>query len=169
LAIPKGFAVSAPQAHCASLRMAPTRPQAAGGEMKAGPGVAASRLSNWPIQLHLLSPMAPAFKGKDVYLAADCTAFAAPADFSAHAKECAIAIACPKLDQGKDVYREKLTALIDHAQIRSLTVTIMEVPCCRGLLALAQDAQAHAHRQVPITARIVSIDGALLAEEKLGT
>jgi ferredoxin len=162
LAMPTGFVDRAPQAHCSVQRAAETRPAVALAEVTAAP------LANWPIQLHLLSPMAPVLKGKDVYLAADCTAFAAPADFSACAKTCAVAIACPKLDDGKDVYREKLTALIDHAQIRSLTVTIMEVPCCRGLVALAQDALAHAHRQVPITARIVSIGGAVLAEEKLG-
>ena len=52
----------------------------------------------------------------------------------------ALAIACPKLDEGKDIYREKITALIDHAQINTLTVVMMEVPCCRGLLALAQQA-----------------------------
>ena len=31
-------------------------------------------------------------------------------------------------------------ALIDEAQINTLTVVIMEVPCCRGLLQLALDA-----------------------------
>jgi NAD-dependent dihydropyrimidine dehydrogenase PreA subunit len=129
-------------------------------------GAAQSHLGNWPIQLHLMSPMAPQFKGKDVLLSADCVAYAVP-DF--HAKFLdgkMLTIACPKLDEGKDIYREKITALIDHAQISTLTVLMMEVPCCRGLLALAQQACAKAHRKVPLKAAIVSIDGgSLLSEE----
>jgi hypothetical protein len=69
---------------------------------------------------------------------------------------------------GKDVYREKVTALIDHAQINSLTVAMMQVPCCRGLLALAEQARANAQRKLPLTAAIVSIkDGAVLSEKLL--
>ncbi len=127
---------------------------------------AESHLGNWPIQLHLLSPMAPQFKGKDVLLSADCVAYAVPNFHSSFLHGKTLAIACPKLDEGKDIYREKITALIDHAQINTLTVLMMEVPCCRGLLALAQQAGAKAHRKVPIKAAVVSIkDGSILSEE----
>jgi hypothetical protein len=38
----------------------------------------------------------------------------------------------------------------------------MEVPCCRGLLALAEQACAKATRKIPLKAAIVSIsDGAV--------
>jgi ferredoxin len=124
-----------------------------------------SALGNWPIQLHLLSPMAPQFKGKDLLLSADCVAFSVGNFHASFLKGKALAIACPKLDEGKDIYREKLTALIDQAQINTLTVVMMEVPCCRGLLALAQQACAKASRKVPLKAAIVSIsDGAVLSE-----
>ncbi|HET6487931.1 MAG TPA: 4Fe-4S binding protein [Spirochaetia bacterium] len=138
---------------------------AAKGAVEAEP---ASALANWPVQLHLLSPMAPQFRGKDVLLSADCVAFAV-GDF--HRKFLAgrtLAIACPKLDDGKEVYVEKLAALIDHAQIRSLTVTIMQVPCCRGLLSLVQKAMANAHRTIPVRVVTVAIaDGSVLAEEAI--
>jgi len=125
-----------------------------------------SELANWPVQLHLLSPMAPQFKGRDVLLAADCTAFAMGAFHDRFIKGKVLAIACPKLDDGADVYREKITALVDHAQINTLTVAIMEVPCCRGLLALAQDAVAKAKRKVPVKAVTIGIkDGAVVAEQ----
>jgi ferredoxin len=125
-----------------------------------------SALGNWPIQLHLLSPMAPQFKGRDVLLSADCVAFAVGNFHSSFLKGKTLAIACPKLDEGKDIYREKLTALIDHAQINTLTVVMMEVPCCRGLLALAQQACEKASRKVPLKAAIVSIsDGTVLSEK----
>jgi hypothetical protein len=110
--------------------------------------------------------MAPQFKGKDILLAADCTAFAMGAFHDRFLKGRALAIACPKLDDGADVYREKITALVDHAQINTLTVAIMEVPCCRGLLALAQEAVGRAKRKVPVKAVTIGIkDGAVLNEQ----
>ncbi len=129
---------------------------------------APSALGNWPIQLHLLSPMAPQLRSRDVLLSADCVAHAC-ADFHARFLDGrALAIACPKLDEGREIYQEKITALIDHAGIRSLSVAMMEVPCCRGLLAIAQAAAAKAHRTVPITAVIVSIDGGhVLSEQRV--
>ncbi len=129
-------------------------------------GPAPSRLDNWPIQLHLLSPMAPHFAGKDVLLSADCVAHAVPDFHQRFLSGKALAIACPKLDEGKDVYRDKLVALIDHARINTLTVVMMEVPCCRGLLAIAQDAASRAQRRIPVKAVIVGIDsGETLAED----
>ena len=110
--------------------------------------------------------MAPQFKGKDVLLSADCVAYAMGGFHAAFLKGKSLAIACPKLDEGKEIYREKLTALIDHAQINTLTVLMMEVPCCRGLLAIAQQAVEKAHRKIPLKAVIVSIsDGAVLSEK----
>jgi ferredoxin len=127
---------------------------------------AASRLGNWPIQLHLLSPLAPALAGKDVLLSADCVAHAVPDFQEKFLKGKALAIACPKLDEGKDVYRDKIIAMIDKARINTLTVVMMEVPCCRGLLAIVQDAASRAQRKVPLKAVIVAIEnGETLAEE----
>ncbi len=153
--VPEGFAPGA-----AGRTSAPAAPAAAQPQ--------ASALTNWPIQLHLLSPMAPRFKGARVLLSADCVACAVGSFHSGLLDGKALAIACPKLDEGKDVYREKITALIDHAQIESLTVAMMQVPCCRGLLALAQQARDQAKRKIPLTAVVVSIeDGSVLSEETI--
>jgi ferredoxin len=157
VAVPEGFspgaAASQAPRHAAAVATAPAAAQE-------------SELSNWPIQLHLLSPMAPRFKGADVLLSADCVAHAMGQFHSSLLAGRALAIACPKLDEGKDIYQEKITALIDHAQIRSLTVAIMEVPCCRGLLALTQQARAKAKREVPLNALVVSIDGGKVISEQ---
>ena len=72
-----------------------------------------------------------------------------------------IAIACPKLDVGNDGYREKLTALIDKANIKTLTVMTMEVACCSGLLRLAYEAADQARRKISIKSVIVGIEGAI--------
>lgn len=122
-----------------------------------------SSLTHWPVQLHLISPMAPAYQGRDVLLSADCVAFAL-GNFQDYLRDKALAIACPKLDEGQEVYVEKLTALIDHAKINTLQVMIMQVPCCRGLLALAQKAAAQASRKIPVKCTVVGIQGEILSE-----
>jgi len=134
--------------------------------VQAPAGAPESRLGNWPIQLHLLSPASPQLAGKDVVLSADCVAYAVPNFQEKFLKGKSLAIACPKLDEGKDVYRDKIVAMIDKARINTLTVLMMEVPCCRGLLALAQDAASRAQRKVPLKAVVVAIEnGETLAEE----
>lgn len=123
-----------------------------------------SQLTQWPVQLHLISPMNPDFQGQDLLLAADCAAFTM-ADFNQKwlpGKK--LAIACPKLDDGQDRYIDKLTALIDQAQVNTITVMMMEVPCCGGLLRMAQEALARATRKVPIKTVIVGLDGEIRKE-----
>ncbi|HEX3048008.1 MAG TPA: 4Fe-4S ferredoxin [Bacillota bacterium] len=124
-----------------------------------------SELSQWPVQLHLVSPAAPYFQHADVILAADCVAYALGDFHRDYLKGKALAIACPKLDDGQDTYQEKITAFIDEAEINSLTVMIMEVPCCRGLLALAQQAAGQAKREIPMKLIIVGIQGEILSDE----
>jgi len=127
-------------------------------------GSVASQLRQWPVQLHLISPHAPYFQKADVVLTADCVAYAMGRYHQDYLKGKAIAIACPKLDEGQEEYQEKIKAWIDEAQINTLTVMIMQVPCCRGLLALAKDAAAQAKRKVPIKYVVVSLQGEVLEE-----
>jgi len=164
IALPEGFSrTDAAGAKPVVTTAAVERPVENEAEAAAVP---ASALSNWPIQLHLLSPMAPRFQGADVLLSADCVAYSVGSFHSTMLAGRALAIACPKLDDGADIYREKITALIDHSQIASLTVVMMQVPCCRGLLALAQKARDQAHRKIPVKAMIVAIDdGSILMEQ----
>lgn len=124
----------------------------------------ASQLTQWPVQLHLISPMNPAFQKADLLLAADCVAFAMGDFHQTYLAGKKLAIACPKLDGNQQVYLDKLTALIEHGQINTLSVMIMEVPCCGGLLRMAQQAVAQASRKVPIKAMVVGIDGSLKQE-----
>lgn len=124
-----------------------------------------SELSHWPIQMHLLSPAAAHYRNSDVLLAADCVAFAMGNFHGKYLAGKTLAIACPKLDEGKDIYVAKLTALIDEAKINTLTVMMMQVPCCGGLLRLASIAAAQAERKIPIKAVIVSLQGEILSEE----
>ena len=124
-----------------------------------------STLRQWPVQMHLISPIAPYYQGADVLLSADCVAYSYGDFHRDFLKHKSIAIACPKLDQGRDIYIEKIRSLIDNAKINTLTVATMEVPCCSGLLALTQDAVKRANRKVPIKSIIISLQGDILKEE----
>ncbi len=124
-----------------------------------------SELAHWPVQMHLISPNAPHYQKSDMVLAADCTAFSAGDFHKNFLKNKSLAIACPKLDDGKDVYKEKLKALIDEALINTLTVITMQVPCCHGLLALAQQATAESERKIPIKHIMLSLQGDVLQEQ----
>jgi ferredoxin len=124
-----------------------------------------SELTQWPIQLHLISPSAASFQGADMVLAADCAAYSLGDFHRKFLKGKALAIACPKLDEGQDVYAAKITALIDQARINTLTVVIMEVPCCGGLVRLAQRSAMAASRKIPIKTVVLSRTGEVLQEE----
>jgi NAD-dependent dihydropyrimidine dehydrogenase PreA subunit len=126
-----------------------------------------STLQHWPIQMHLISPIAPYYQGADVLISADCVAYSYGDFHRDFLKNKSIAIACPKLDQGKENYIQKIKALIDDAKINTLTVATMEVPCCSGLLALTQEAAKRASRKVPIKYIVVSVKGDILKEEWL--
>jgi NAD-dependent dihydropyrimidine dehydrogenase PreA subunit len=125
----------------------------------------ASALRQWPVQLHLIPPTAPFLRGADLLLAADCAAFASGEFHRKHLAGKALAIACPKLDGSQEIYRDKLTAMIDAGGIDTLTVLIMEVPCCGGLAAVAREAAARAARKVPVKRMVMSVRGEVFDEE----
>jgi Pyruvate/2-oxoacid:ferredoxin oxidoreductase delta subunit len=124
-----------------------------------------SELTHWPIQLHLVNPVADFFRGKDIVLAADCVAYSLPDFHERFLKGKSLAIACPKLDEGQDVYMEKIRKMVDEAKINTLAVVMMEVPCCRGLLQMTQAALQKAKRKVPLKAIVVSTRGDVISEE----
>lgn len=122
------------------------------------------RLQQWPVQLHLLSPFAAQVQNNDLLLTADCVPLAYPnfhADFL-HKK--ALAIACPKLDSNKEAYLNKLETMIRESGLKSITVLIMQVPCCSGLVQLAKRAIDNSGKNIPLYAKVISIDGEVIDE-----
>jgi len=124
-----------------------------------------SELRQWPIQMHLIMPTAPYYEKADVLLTADCVAYALGGYHSDYLKGRSLAIACPKLDDGQEVYVEKVASWIDDADIKSLTVMIMQVPCCRGLVHIARKGLEMAGRKIPVKVIVVGIKGDILSEE----
>ncbi len=128
-------------------------------------GDAPSELRQWPVQMHLINPAASNFQNSDLLLAADCVAFSMGNFHSKVLKGRSLAIACPKLDSNKEVYIDKLVALIDDSKINTITVMKMTVPCCGGILQMAQIALQQATRKVPIKSITVDITGKIVAED----
>lgn len=118
----------------------------------------ASELRQWPIQLHLVSPYAPYFKGADLLIAADCTGFALGSFHQDLLKGKMLVIACPKLDDPEG-YFEKLTELIRENRLKSLTVAIMTVPCCSGLYRMVEEAVRQSGVDIIVRKKVIHIDG----------
>ncbi len=131
-----------------------------------GPSAAHSALGNWPVQLKLVPPHAPYLSGAELLLAADCVPFA-QADF--HQRFLpgrVLLVGCPKLDDAQ-FYVEKLAAILQTARPRSLTVVHMEVPCCTGLVRIAQAAVRAAGAELLLHEATVSIRGEVLGVRAL--
>jgi NAD-dependent dihydropyrimidine dehydrogenase PreA subunit len=128
----------------------------------AGAGSLASRLEQWPVQLHLINPRAPYFRGADILVAADCTAFACGAFHQALLAGRRLVIACPKLDSGKEIYVDKIRALVEESGAASITVAIMDVPCCGGLKRIVDEAMAGSSVATPVHTVVVSSQGGAL-------
>jgi NAD-dependent dihydropyrimidine dehydrogenase PreA subunit len=144
---------------------APVAFDASGFKMAAPAEEVPSALTQWPVQLHLINPAASYFQGADLLVAADCAGFAYGNFHNDFIKGRKMVIACPKLDQGTDIYIRKLTSLIDDSRINTITVVIMEVPCCGGLSQMVKVATQQASRKVPVKEIVLSIRGEVLSEE----
>ncbi len=138
------------------------RPEIVGTAM---PRPEESALTHWPVQMHLINPNAGYFKNSDLLVAADCTAFTLGAFHNRFIKGKTVVIACPKLDHGTEIYIEKFKSLIDNAMVNTITLVIMEVPCCGGLLQMVQKAVGTASRKVPVKLIVAGIRGNILKEE----
>ncbi|MEJ2202329.1 MAG: 4Fe-4S binding protein [Desulfuromonadaceae bacterium] len=156
------FTAAKPAVHghgggCPSARLMNFAPQAESQLADSG-GSRPSQLRQWPVQLHLVPPTAPFLQDAELLLAADCVPFAY-ADFHRDMLQGkALLIGCPKLDDGK-AYLQKLTAMLQQNDIRSLTVAHMEVPCCSGLIALARQALAASGKDIPLETIRIGIQG----------
>lgn len=117
-----------------------------------------SELRQWPTQLHLVPPTAPYLQDADLLIAADCVPFAY-ADFHRDfIKDKVLVNACPKLDDTSP-YVDKLAEIIANNAIKSVTVTIMEVPCCRGLGMMAEAAVKQSGRDIPVEIAVIGVNG----------
>jgi len=150
------LACGCPSSEAMTLKPSPIAGLTAGG--------AASSLGHFPIKLQLLGPGAPFLKGADLLLLADCTAAAYPDLHARLLPGRAVALGCPKLDD-LEAHIVRLAEIIKHADLKSLTVVHMEVPCCHGFVHAAQQALKRAGVALPLGRIKISRSGEILEEE----
>lgn len=117
-----------------------------------------SELRQWPTQLHLVPPHAPWLKDAHLLIAADCTPFAYAEFHRDFIKGKVLVNACPKLDDTAN-YVSKLTDILQQNDIKSVTVTIMEVPCCRGMAIMAEQAVKASGKNIPLEVAVIGVAG----------
>ncbi|WP_297085828.1 4Fe-4S binding protein [uncultured Draconibacterium sp.] len=146
---------------------APMSFDAGGLKMAAPAAETPTALTQWPVQMHLINPAASYFQGADLLVAADCAGFAHGNFHNDFIKGRKMVIACPKLDNSTDTYIYKLLQLIEEAKVNTITVVIMEVPCCGGLSHMVSRATQMASRKVPVKEVVIGIKGDVISEEWL--
>ncbi len=119
-----------------------------------------SQLNQWPVQIKLVPVNAPYFENANLLIAADCSAYAYGNFHNEFMKNKITLIGCPKLDEGD--YSEKLTEILKHNNVKSVTVVRMEVPCCGGLEHAVISALKNCGKMVQWQVVTISTDGKIL-------
>ena len=125
-------------------------------------GSVESSLTSWPVQIKLVPVSAPYLANASLLVAADCTAFAYADIHRRFMRNKVTLIGCPKLDAGD--YSEKLTAILQANEIKSVTVLRMEVPCCGGIVVAVKNALMNSGKMIPWHVVTISTDGTILEE-----
>jgi NAD-dependent dihydropyrimidine dehydrogenase PreA subunit len=125
-----------------------------------------SALGHWPVQIRLTPPTAPFLRNADLLVAADCTPIAYPAFHRDFLDGKVVMIGCPKFDDAQG-YVEKFAEIFTKNSINSVTVVVMEVPCCQGLPMIIKKAMETAGKAVPTEKIVISTRGEILRKEKM--
>ncbi len=119
-----------------------------------------SELRQWPCQIKLVPVNAPYFDRANLLIAADCSAYAYANFHKDFIKNKITIIGCPKLDDGD--YAEKLQAILEDNDIKSVTIVRMEVPCCGGLENAAKRALSGCGKMIPWNVVTIGTDGEIV-------
>jgi len=117
-----------------------------------------SQLRQWPVQIMLVPPHAPYLNGADLLIAADCVPFAYPDFHENLLKGKVLLVGCPKLDDA-NFYQEKLTQVFKNNNVKSVTYSHMEVPCCFGMIDVIKTAISASGKEIPFEDINISIKG----------
>jgi len=125
----------------------------------------ASALAHWPVQINLIPAHAPFLKGADLLIAADCVPVAYPNFHQDFVKGKVVMVGCPKFDDVEG-YIKKFTDIFKTAGIRTITVVVMEVPCCSGLPMMVKRALEASGKEIPMEEVVISARGEILKRKK---
>ncbi len=119
-----------------------------------------SALTHWPVQIKLVPPTAPFLKGSDLLIAADCVPVSYPALHKDFLTGRTVMIGCPKFDNPTE-YIEKFTEVFKVADLKSVTVLLMEVPCCSGLSTIVKKAMELSGQDIPVKDVVITLKGGI--------
>jgi Pyruvate/2-oxoacid:ferredoxin oxidoreductase delta subunit len=140
-----------------------SRPEAVKSTVQRG---SVSALSHWPVKIRLVPPTAPFLKGADLLVVADCVPVVYPSFHQDFLKDKVVLAGCPKFDDVQD-YIERFVEIFKAADIKSITVPIMEVPCCSGLPMILNKAMEEAKKEIPVELVVISARGEVLKKERM--
>ena len=145
---------------CPSARLQTFAPQSPcqSANIPVNQGDVASALTHWPIQIRLIPPTAPFLQNADVLIAADCTAVAVPGFQEKYLQDKVVMMGCPKFDDAEG-YINKFADIINTANLNSITILIVEVPCCSAMNVIVKKAFEKAGKSVPVEQITVSTRG----------
>ncbi len=155
----KPLACGCPSSQVQILPMAGPSPAGTPGQHGSG---GTSNLRHWPVQIRLIPPGAPFLKGTDLLIAADCVPVAYPSFHRDFLTGKAVMIGCPKFDDTA-LYVEKLSQIFAWDGIKSVTVVVMEVPCCSGMPKIIEKAMEKAGVTIPLKTTVISSKGEILS------
>lgn len=128
---------------------------------------AVSELSHWPVQIRLVPPNAGFLRGADLLIASDCAAVASPNFHRDYIKGRVVLIGCPKFDDTYE-YIRRFSDIFKASNVKSLSVLVMDVPCCQSMPGIVQQGMERAGKNVPMETITISGKGDVLSREKSG-
>jgi len=137
-----------------------------GANGPAAEGQAESALTHWPVQIRLVPPSAPFLKGADLLVVADCVPVAYPNFHKDFLNGKVVMVGCPKFDDVQG-YIQKFADIFKAADLRSVSVLVMEVPCCEGLPVILARGMEKAGKRIPMEKVVISARGEVLGREKV--
>lgn len=127
---------------------------------------ATSALVHWPVQIRLVPPTAPFLNNADLLIAADCVPIAYANFHRDFLAKRVVMAGCPKFDD-VEAYVQKFTEIFNTAAIKSITIVIMEVPCCAGMRMIVRDALRRSGKKIDTDVVVISARGRIIKMEKL--
>ena len=73
---------------------------------------------------------------------------------------------CPKFDNAEE-YVQKFADVFKTADIQSITVLVMEVPCCQSLPLIVEKGMEKAGKRIPLNKIVISPQGKILEKVEI--
>lgn len=116
----------------------------------------------------MIPATAPFLENCDLLIAADCTAVAYAGLQKDFLSGRVVMMGCPKFDD-QQLYVERFTEIFRTRKLKSLTILIMEVPCCHSMLQIVKKAWDMAKPDFPVRPVVIFHSGRNQGRNRLVT